>query len=89
MSDPAPTKKLTFEQALEELEGIVTDLERGDSSLEQALARFERGTALARRCEDRLNEAEKKVAVLLEDGPNLVEVDMQTGEPIEPTGAGA
>ncbi len=82
MSEPTPTEKLSFEQAVDELEAIVTELERGDSSLEQALARFERGTALARRCEDRLNEAEKKVAVLIEDGPKLVEVDMATGEPL-------
>lgn len=85
MSEPTPTEALTFEQALEELEGIVTDLERGDSTLESAIARFERGTALARRCEDRLNEAEKKVAVLIEEGPDLVEVDLHTGEPLEPS----
>ncbi len=89
MSDTTPTADLTFEQALEELEGIVTDLERGDSTLQDAIHRFERGTALARRCEDRLNEAEKKVAVLIEEGPNLLEVDMQTGEPLsdEPRGS--
>ncbi len=84
MSEPTPTEDLTFEQAVQELEAIVSELERGESSLEDAIARFERGTALARRCEDRLNEAEKKVAVLVEDGPDLVEVDMKTGEPIEP-----
>jgi exodeoxyribonuclease VII small subunit len=82
MSAPTPTEELTFEQALEELEAIVTDLERGDATLQDAIARFERGTALARRCEDRLNEAEKKVAVLVEDGPDLVEVDLRTGEPL-------
>lgn len=83
MSEPTPTQDLTFEAALQELEGIVTDLERGESSLEDTIARFERGTALARRCEDRLNEAETKLAVLIEDGPKLVEVDLATGEPLD------
>ncbi len=77
-----PVAKLTFEQALEELEGIVTELERGESPLEDAIARFERGTALARRCEDRLNEADAKIAVLLQEGSRVVEVDLATGEPI-------
>ncbi len=78
MTDPSPTP-LSFEQALAELEQIVTELERGETPLEATIARFERGVALARRCEDRLNEAERKVAVLLQEGSRVVEVDMETG----------
>jgi exodeoxyribonuclease VII small subunit len=75
-----PAEDLSFEDALLELEGIVGDLERGETTLEASIANFERGMALARRCEDRLGEAEKKVGVLLKEGSQIIEVDMSTGE---------
>lgn len=71
---------LSFEDALSQLEAIVSELERGETPLEQTIARFERGIALARRCEDRLNEADRKVAILLREGARVVEVDMESGE---------
>jgi len=77
-----PADELSFEDALAELEGIVGELERGETSLEESLDRFERGMAVARRCEDRLGEAEKKVGVLLREGNRVIEVDMATGEPL-------
>ena len=80
MTKPTPVEKLSFEDALAELEDIVTDLEQGDSALDESIARFERGVALSRRCEDRLGEAEKKLAVLLKQGTQIVEVDMESGE---------
>jgi exodeoxyribonuclease VII small subunit len=73
-------EELSFEDALTELESIVGELERGETSLEASIERFERGMALARRCEDRLGEAEKKVGVLLKEGSRIIEVDMSTGE---------
>ena len=79
MTDPTDPA-LSFEQALAELEQIVTELERGETPLEETIARFERGVALARRCEDRLNEADRKVAVLLQEGSRVVEKDLATGE---------
>lgn len=75
--------EMTFEDALSQLESIVSELERGETPLEQTIARFERGIALSRRCEDRLNEADRKVAVLLREGNQVVEVDMQSGERLE------
>ncbi|MCP4868371.1 MAG: exodeoxyribonuclease VII small subunit [Proteobacteria bacterium] len=84
MTQPSPAD-LTFEDALQELEGIVGQLERGDVALEDTIARFERGMALARRCEDRLGEAEKKVALLLREGDRVVEVDMASGKVLTET----
>ncbi|GAB4476828.1 MAG: exodeoxyribonuclease VII small subunit [Anaerolineae bacterium] len=52
---------LTFEQAFAELESIVERLESGDLTLEEMLALFERGQALAARCEQILAEAELKL----------------------------
>ena len=48
-------------RALRELETIVTSLERGDVSLDGAIAAFERGTALKAHCQKRLEEARMKV----------------------------
>lgn len=52
---------ISFEEALRELEGIVASLERGDVSLDDAIAAFERGTVLKTHCQARLEEARMKV----------------------------
>jgi len=57
----ADLAKISFEDALRELEGIVSSLERGDVSLDDAIAAFERGTALKAHCQARLEEARMKV----------------------------
>lgn len=57
-----------FEQALSELEGLVTRLERGDLPLEEALKSFERGVALTRACQAALTAAQQKVEILLQRG---------------------
>ncbi len=51
----------TFEDALAELEKIVSDLEDGDTGLEQALKRYEDGIALLRRCYDQLRKVELRI----------------------------
>jgi len=56
-----------FETALSRLEEIVGDLEQGDLPLDQSLKLFEEGIKLARLCGTRLEEAERKVEVLLKD----------------------
>jgi exodeoxyribonuclease VII small subunit len=58
---------LAFEQLLEKLEGVVQALEQGDTPLEQALSTFERGVALARLGSRRLDEAERRIELLLAD----------------------
>jgi len=73
-------QELSFEDALEELEAIVSQLEQGEIPLEDSIARFERGIALARRCDERLGEAEQKISALVKEGGRIVEVDLRTGE---------
>lgn len=68
------TKDLTFEQAFEQLGEVVQQLESGELPLEQSLALFERGMALARLCEGKLDDAEQKVQKLVgseAEGPVL------------------
>jgi exodeoxyribonuclease VII small subunit len=56
-----------FEAALTRLEEIVRSLESGELGLEQSLKLFEEGVKLARVCNTRLEEAERKVEILLKD----------------------
>jgi exodeoxyribonuclease VII small subunit len=74
MTEPALTtdqkaiEGLTYEAAYAELENIVAALEGDDSSLDQALALFERGQALARYCSELLDQAELKILELTNNG---------------------
>ena len=56
-----------FEAALTRLEEIVKELEQGDLPLEQSLKLFEEGIKLSRICNSRLEDAERRVEVLLKD----------------------
>ncbi len=55
---------LSFEAALEELEGIVRQLEAGRGRLDDAISSYERGAALKRHCEAKLTEAKAKVDLI-------------------------
>jgi exodeoxyribonuclease VII small subunit len=57
-------KPIHFEKAITELESIVTQLEKGDLSLEESLKHFEKGITLARKCETTLQKAEQKIEML-------------------------
>jgi len=61
------TKPKTFETSLEELERIVHELEQGELSLEKSLELFEQGVKLSRECQERLNQAERRIEILLRD----------------------
>jgi len=71
-----PKKKTTtLEESLNELEQLVSQLEQGDVSLEEALKAFERGVNLTRTCQQALQQAEQKVQVLLEkNGTQTLEI---------------
>ena len=60
-------KKEKFEEALQKLEAIVTQMEEGDLPLEETLKAFEEGVRLARYCASKLDEAERKVEKLIRD----------------------
>lgn len=66
MSD-TPVNEMSFEAAMAELEKVVGQLERGDVALEESIALYERGAALKKRCEAKLNEAQEKVAAITLD----------------------
>lgn len=63
MSD-RPVTEMSFEEAMHELETVVRQLESGDVELEASIQLYERGAALKKRCEEKLKEAEEKVAAI-------------------------
>ena len=58
------TKKVNFEQALEELNNIVNRLESGEAGLEESLELFKSGIELTEKCNKLLDEAEQKIKVI-------------------------
>ncbi len=72
-----------FENALARLESIVGELEQGELALEKALKLFEEGIKVSRFCSTKLNEAERKVEILLKDktGELTEEAFQPEGEP--------
>jgi exodeoxyribonuclease VII small subunit len=71
-------ENLSFEASLSELEQIVTELEQGDVSLDDALKQFERGIKLVRQSQAKLEQAQQKVSVLLnESDTNLTEFKVE------------
>ena len=79
----------SFEASLEALEEIVHQLEAGDLPLEKSLELFEDGIRLSRQCQERLNQAERRIEVLLRDnqGRTVVnafeESQLSSGNPTE------
>ncbi len=70
MDQSQPIEKLSFENALAELEKIVKNLETGDSPLEESITSYERGIKLKQHCEKKLSEAQAKIEKIsiAEDG---------------------
>ncbi|RSD27387.1 exodeoxyribonuclease VII small subunit [Mesobacillus subterraneus] len=65
----ADDKKLSFEQAMEQLESIVEKLEEGDVPLEEAISFYKEGMELSKLCHDKLKNVEEQLAqIITEDG---------------------
>ena len=59
-----PVAEMSFEEAMQALEAVVGQLERGDVALEQSIALYERGAALKAHCAGKLQAAEEKVELI-------------------------
>ena len=73
-------QEIKFEDAMQELEAITAKLEKGDLSLDESVASFEEGMKLAKKCNNILEEAEKKIKVLVQKDGKLEEEDFITEE---------
>ncbi len=71
--DEINTEELDFETALEDLEEIVEDLEKGGLSLDKTLAEFSQGMKLLKFCHDKLDSAEKKIELMLKENEEFTD----------------
>ena len=67
-----PLEKMTFEDAMKELENLVDALDKGDVSLDEAIAAYDRGSQLKDHCQKKLNEAKMKVETIQSSGESNV-----------------
>ena len=67
--------KENFEESMKKLETIVTELENGNLNLDESVKKFEEGMKIAKQCNTILENAEKKITILLEKDGELKEED--------------
>lgn len=72
--------KKTFEEQMEQLENIVSELEKGDLNLDESVAKFEEGMKLSKDCNKMLEQAEKKITILLQEDDEIKEEKFETEE---------
>ena len=66
-------EKKTFEESLAQLEEIATKLESGNLGLEESIKEFEKGIKLSKECSEKLDEAEKKINILVKKDDGTME----------------
>jgi len=69
-------KKMTFEDALNRLEQVVSKLEQGETPLDESMALFEEGTGLVRTCSAALEQAQQRVTILMKNADGSVSEQM-------------
>ena len=80
MPSTSPDKEPSFEQAIDKLEDLIEQIESGEVGLEEAIAQYEQGQALIKRCRGILDKAERRIAELTQDDkgePTIAEADDQ------------
>ena len=75
-------EKLTFEEAMKELELLVDSLDKGDISLDEAIAAYDRGSQLKDHCQKKLNEAKMKVETI--QSSDIIDTVPEKSSPFKP-----
>lgn len=71
-------ENISFEEAMKKLEEIAKQLEQNDLDLDKAVEKFEEGMKLSKKCSEILENAEKKITILINDGKdNLTEEEFK------------
>ncbi len=78
---PPEIARLSFEDALAQLEDIVGELEAGQAKLDQAIESYERGALLKRHCEDKLKQAQARIDRIVEAADGAIETEPLEAEP--------
>ncbi len=68
-------KKINFEDSMKKLEDIARELERDDLTLDESVKKFEEGMALSKACKEMLDEAEKKITILIDNQEKKFETE--------------
>ena len=71
-------KEDSFEDKMQELEKIVTELEKGELNLDESVKKFEEGMNISKQCSKMLEDTEKKITILLENNGEIKEEDFKT-----------
>ena len=69
-----------FEKNMSDLENIVTELEKGDLNLDESISKFEEGIKTSKQCNKILEDAEKKITILLEKDGEVKEENFVSEE---------
>ncbi len=72
--------KKSFEEQMENLEKIVAELENGNLNLDESVNKFEEGIKISKECNKILEEAEKKITILLNENGEMKEENFETEE---------
>ena len=72
--------KKSFEENIDDLEKIVSELESGDLNLDDSVSKFEEGIKISKECNKILEEAEKKITILLNKDGEIKEENFTTEE---------
>ena len=70
-------KNINFEDAMKKLEQIATELEKNDMDLDTSVSKFEEGMKLSKECSKMLEDAEKRISVLIKTEDEIVEEDFE------------
>ncbi len=66
-------KEINFEKSIEEIEKIAEELESGKLNLDESIKKFEEGMNLSKKCSEYLENAEKKITMIINDGDSIKE----------------
>ena len=68
---------INFEETMKQLELIANELEQGDLPLDKSVAKFEEGMKLSKTCVEMLEEAERKISILLQENGKITEENFE------------
>ena len=68
-------KEINFEDTMKKLENLANELEKGDLDLDTSVSKFEEGMKLSKKCNEILENAEKRISILINNGEDIKEED--------------
>lgn len=73
-------EKISFEESIKKLEAIANELEAGNLNLDESVEKFEEGMKLSKECTKMLDDAEKKISILIKKDDEILEENFNVEE---------